>query len=148
MNVEGCGRVATSVWCKSYRDGIKPWSWGWSMTFAPEIQAKILWWLRLSRRFHHTKSIDGRCVRRGGLRLSLVEVGRRRGGIDGPVAQAVGESPAAVHPHSLSLNSTMGVLGDAQVELGHVIAQVCHAWIALTVQKARTHLGQVFTTCN
>lgn len=148
MNVEGCGGVATRVGRERHCDWIEAWSWGWTMTFAPKIQAKILWWLWLSRRFHHTEGIDGRCVRRGGLRLSLVEVRRRWGGIDRPVAQAVGQSPAAVHPHSFLLHCTMGVLGDAQVELGHVITQVCHTRVALAVQKARTHLGQVLATRN
>lgn len=146
MDMEGRGGVAACIGSKGHGDGIKARSRGWPMAFSPKVEPQVLWRLWLSRRFHHTEGIEGSGrMRGGGLRLSLVEVGGWRRGIDGPVAQAVGKSPAAVHPHTFALCSTMGVLGDAQVELGHVIAQVRHARVALTVQEAGTHLGQILT---
>lgn len=42
----------------------------------------------------------------------------------------------------------MGILRDAEVELGHVIAKICQTLAAFTIQKTRTHLGQVFATCS
>lgn len=37
----------------------------------------------------------------------------------------------------------MGILGDAKVELGHVIAEICQTLAAFTVQETRAHLGQI-----
>lgn len=42
----------------------------------------------------------------------------------------------------------MGILRDAEVELGHVIAKICQTLAAFTIQKTRTHLGQVLATCS
>lgn len=108
--------------------------------------------LRLSCGLHATKHIDaGGNLHWGGLGLRRKEVTvRGLAFLEGPVAQAVGQSSTAVHSRAVLVRGHVHILRlQAQVQLGHVFAKPVKARVVaevsfFAVQVARTDLGQVF----
>lgn len=148
VNVQGGRRVAAGVRRKRHRDRVEARGRGRSVTLAPNlVKAEVLRRLRLARGLHGGEGAEAHgCVRRHGRRFGLVELGEGRRHVQRPIAHTGGDSPAAVHPHYISLRGTMGILRDAEVELGHVIAKICQTLAAFAIQETRTHLSQVLAT--
>ncbi len=148
MDVQGGRRVAAGVGCKRHCDWVEAWGGRRSVTFSPDlVKAQVLRRTRLASGLHGGEgTVSRRRVCRHRQCFGLVEL--REGGRHSqrPIAQAGGDSPAAIHPHYISLHGTMGILRDAEVELGHVIAQICRTLAAFAIQETRTHLGQVLAT--
>lgn len=127
VDVQGGRRVAAGVGSKRHRDWVEARGGRRSVTFAPDlVKAQVLRRLWLASGLHSDEGAEAcRSVCRHRRRFRLVELGE--GGRHGqrPITHAGGDSPAAIHPHYISLHGTMGILRDAEVELGHVIAKIC-----------------------
>lgn len=116
------------------------------------VEPQVLRGLRLTSGLHHAEDVEGGGdLHRGGLRLVLEKV--TAGGLaclEGPVAHAVGQGPAAIHSQAVPVWGHMHILRlQAQVQLGHVlqVGVLREAGAAeVTVKVAWTDLGQVFTT--
>lgn len=123
------------------------------------VEAQVLGGLRLARGggrgggLHPTADVEagGGQVGRGGL--GLVVVGRRRrlgveGGVglrgarQGPLAQAVGERSAAVHPRDAGTVAGHMLTLPAQRELSHVIAQRRQARLVARGRRANGGGGE------
>lgn len=126
VDVQGGRRVAASVGRKCHCDWVEARGGRRSVTFAPDlVKAQVLRRLWLASGLHGGEGPEahGRVCRHG-RRFRLVELGERGRHGQRPITRAGGDSPAAIHPHYIALHGIMGILRDAEVELGHVIAKI------------------------